>query len=332
MDPFTHAGLSALSARSVKSRLPPLWSLGAAVLGAAFPDIDFALLWVDPLSFHAYWHRSFTHSLLLLPLWSLLLAGLLYGLSRRRQPFFWLWAYVALGLASHIALDLVASWKMHLFWPLGDWRVALGWLFVIDPWFTGLLLLGLLASLRWQKAVWITWLGLALWVGGAVYHKQEARQAADAYAASLDQPAQGEAWPQPFSPLHWKLLVSSDEGHWQAFVHLGKGPSPLASFWPHPWLRGVAENYSSLANPQWHYHPRFSGSSDNGALARQVWQSDSLRDLRYFLRYPVRYSVEDASQCLWFAELLYTLPEQTPPFIYGICRGPDGHWDRVRNW
>lgn len=332
MDPFTHVGLSALGARSVKSGLPLRWSLGAAVLGAAFPDIDYALLWVDPLSFHAYWHRSFTHSLVLLPLWSALLAGLLYGLSRGRHPFVRLWGYAALGLAFHIALDLATSWPMHLFWPLSDQRLVLGWLFVIDPWFTGLAVLGLLASLRWQKAVWVVWLGLALWVGGAVYHKQEARQVARAYAASLDQPARGEAWPQPFSPRHWKLLVSTEEGHWQAYVHLGEEPLPPASLWPHPWLRRVAQNYSSLDNPQWRYHPRFAGPSDNGALARQVWQSDSLRDLRYFLRYPARHPAGDASECLWFAELLYTLPEQTPPFIYGICRGPDGHWDRVRRW
>lgn len=332
MDPLTHAGLSALGARSVKSALPLRWSLGAAVLGAAFPDIDFALLWVDPLSFHAYWHRSFTHSLVMLPLWTSLLAWGLYRLSRRRQPFSRLWGYAALGLASHIALDLATAWPMQLFWPLGEGRLALGWLFVIDPWFTGLLLLGLLASLRWQKAVWFVGLGLALWVGGAVYHKQEARQAAEAYAASLDQPTEAEAWPQPFSPRHWKLIVSTDEGHWQAHLHLGEEPSPLASLWPHPWLRRVADNYASRDKPQWHYHSRYAGPADNGALARQVWRSDPLRDLRYFLRYPVRYPAGNASDCLWFAELLYSLPGQTPSFIYGICQGPDGHWDKVRRW
>ena len=123
MELITHVGHGALSARTVKARLPWRWSLGAAALGAVFPDSDFVLLLVDPLSFHAYWHRSFTHSLVMLPLWAALPGWLLYWLSRRRQPFLLLWLYACLGVASHIALDLLTAWDIALLWPVGDWRI-----------------------------------------------------------------------------------------------------------------------------------------------------------------------------------------------------------------
>lgn len=334
MDPITHASLGALSARTCKSPLPLRWSLGATLLGALFPDSDFALLLLDPLSFHAYWHRSFTHSLVMLPLWAALLAGLLYALmyrlSRHRQPFWLLWAYVALGLASHIALDLTTAWDMALFWPLGDWRGSLGWLFIIDPWLTSLLLLGLVVTLRWQPAVWLVWIALALWLGWAVAHKQEAREKTQAFAATLDTPAAVEAWPQPFSPLHWKLVASTDAGHWQTHMHLGERASPLAPFWPHPWLRAAAEAYQPMGSARWQYYPRFAGAEDDEALARQLWQSPALQDFRYFAYYPVRYPSAADDDCIWFTDLLYVIPNQRPPFIYGACRDTEGEWVSVR--
>jgi inner membrane protein len=330
MELITHAGLGALSARTLKSRLPLRWSLGAAVLGAVLPDSDFVLLLVDPLSFHAYWHRSFTHSLVMLPLWGALPGWLLYRVSRRRHPFLLLWLYACLGVASHIALDLMTAWDIALLWPVGDWRVSLGWLFIIDPWFTVPLLAGLVVALRWQPAAWLSWLWLALWLGWSASNKQEARERAAEFATTLDLPARVEAWPQPFSPYHWKLLASTDEGHWQAHAHLGEQPSPLASLWPHPWLRGAAESYRPLGESSWEYHSRFAGPKDDGDLARQLWRSNTLRDFRSFARHPARFRSDDTPECIWFTDLLYVIPEQRPPFIYGACRDEQGNWQRER--
>jgi inner membrane protein len=330
MDLITHAGLGALSARTLKARLPLRWSLGAAVLGAVLPDSDFVLLLVDPLSFHAYWHRSSTHSLVMLPLWGALPGWLLYRVSRRRQPFLLLWLYACLGVASHIALDMMTAWDIALLWPVGDWRVSLGWLFIIDPWFTVPLLAGLVAALRWQPAAWLGWLWLALWLGWSASNKQEARERAAEFATTLDLPARVEAWPQPFSPYHWKLLASTDEGHWQAHAHLGEQPSPLASLWPHPWLRGAAGSYRPLGESSWEYHSRFAGPKDDGDLARQLWRSNTLRDFRSFARHPARFRSDDTPECIWFTDLLYVIPEQRPPFIYGACRDEQGNWQRER--
>ena len=95
-------------------------------------------------------------------------------------------------------------------------------------------------------------------------------------------------------------------------------------------MRQVAGHYAPVDGPDWRYYPRFAGPDDDGSLARQLWQSDTLKDLRYFARYPARYPTDEDCGCIWFAELLYALPEQTPPFIYGSCRDEKGNWGEVR--
>jgi inner membrane protein len=332
MDLFTHAGIGALCALSVPRRHRPnrRWAIGAAVAGAIFPDADFVLFLVDPLQFHAYWHRSFTHSLVMVPLWSALVSGILHLLSGRRQSWKALYKFVCLGIVSHILIDLITAWDTALLWPLSDWRLSLGWVFVIDPWFSTVLTLGLLLALRWPRAVAGSWLLLAMWLGWLTLNKQQAQTIAEAYAATLDSPSQVGAWPQPFSPRNWKLVVSTAHGHWQAHVHLHSSPSPLARWWPHSWLRDAAQAYQAVPDLSWQYHPRFSllGGTD-AAEATRAWNSDALKDFRFFAHYPARYP-GGPDHCYWFTDLLYVIPTQKPPFIYGACRDQDDQWQLVR--
>jgi membrane-bound metal-dependent hydrolase YbcI (DUF457 family) len=113
---------------------------GAAVLAIAsnLPDID-VLVHVtgDPAAVTL--RRSFGHSLLLLPVWCLLLALLL----RRFLPRFGLGTLVGmslLGAATHVGFDLVNSFGVLLLWPLSSWRPEWAMVFIID-----LVLFGLVA-------------------------------------------------------------------------------------------------------------------------------------------------------------------------------------------
>ena len=57
-------------------------ALWTAIVAAEFPDID---IFIAPLSGESYlkWHRSFTHSALMMPLFALLLAGAFWAFSRQ---------------------------------------------------------------------------------------------------------------------------------------------------------------------------------------------------------------------------------------------------------
>src|SRR6267154_4619048 len=110
------------------------WSL---MLGAIFPDSDVIrdILSSDKLLI-VTWHRSLTHSLVLLPLWALLLAGITRAVANWRkweaQSFAALSAVYAVGILSHILLDLVTTFGTMIWSPL-DWsRPVWDLIFIVD--------------------------------------------------------------------------------------------------------------------------------------------------------------------------------------------------------
>ncbi len=118
------------------------WSL---MLGAIFPDSDVIrdFLSSDKLLI-VTWHRSLTHSLVLLPLWTLLLAGITRAFANWRKweapSFAALGAIYAVGILSHILLDLVTTFGTMIWSPL-DWsRPAWDLVFIVDFTLTAILL------------------------------------------------------------------------------------------------------------------------------------------------------------------------------------------------
>jgi len=142
------------------------WSL---MLGAMFPDSDVIrdIFSRDKLLMIT-WHRSITHSLLLLPLWALLLAwitGTFAKWRKRETPSFAaLTGIYAVGILSHILLDLVTSFGTMIWSPL-DWsRPAWDMIFIIDFTFTGILLLPQLLAWAYEKPENVRKRALGLWV------------------------------------------------------------------------------------------------------------------------------------------------------------------------
>jgi membrane-bound metal-dependent hydrolase YbcI (DUF457 family) len=118
------------------------WSL---MLGAIFPDSDVLrdLFSRDPLLI-VTWHRSITHSLLMLPLWALVLAAITRAFAKSRKwdapSFAALSAIYGVGILSHILLDLVTSFGTMIWSPLRWSRPAWDLIFIIDFTFTAILL------------------------------------------------------------------------------------------------------------------------------------------------------------------------------------------------
>src|SRR6202049_49540 len=110
------------------------WSL---MLGAIFPDSD---VFRETFSHNELliltWHRSFTHSLICLPFFALALAGLTRWFVRWRKwdapSFAALTGIYAIGILSHILLDLVTSFGTMVWSPLQWSRPAWDLIFIID--------------------------------------------------------------------------------------------------------------------------------------------------------------------------------------------------------
>src|SRR5947207_11947873 len=118
------------------------WSL---MLGAIFPDSDVLR---DIFSHDSLlvitWHRSITHSLVLLPVWALLLAGITRAFANSRKwevpSFLALTEIYAVGVLSHILLDLVTSFGTMIWSPLQWSRPAWDLIFIVDFTLTAILL------------------------------------------------------------------------------------------------------------------------------------------------------------------------------------------------
>ncbi len=118
------------------------WSL---MIGAIFPDSDvFREMFSRNEMLILTWHRSITHSLICLPIFALLLAALTRWLAgwRKWDPpsFAALTGIYAIGILSHILLDLVTSFGTMIWSPLKWSRPAWDLIFIIDFTLTAMVL------------------------------------------------------------------------------------------------------------------------------------------------------------------------------------------------
>jgi inner membrane protein len=343
VDPITHAISGAVVARvaappfSRRIRIDPArlptaarWT-AAGTLAALFPDIDFVLAFVDPLLYLRY-HRGITHSLLMLPVWAVLLGLLFAAVTRERQQ--WpAYAFVAgLGIGIHILGDLITPYGTMILAPLARDTFEFGTTFIVDPPLTLILLAGLIAARWWppRAVALIALVGCVAYVGVQAQMRAEAIAVAQARAGALGlPPSAASAYPQPVSVSNWKLVVAREEGYETALVHLRRrepppDPPPDAGF-----LEVLRAAYRPPDALRWRLVPDMIPGHDG--LVEAAWQHPALAGYRDFARYPVVHRVQRGfrQHCVWFRDLRFDLPGRPPPFRYGMCFDPaDGTWVR----
>jgi membrane-bound metal-dependent hydrolase YbcI (DUF457 family) len=165
MDTITHGIAGALIGKAIfrgdeMFALRPMnrarvvtWSL---MLGAIFPDSDvFREMFSHNDLLILTWHRSITHSLICLPIFALVLAALTRWFVRWRKwdapSFAALAGIYAIGIASHILLDLVTSFGTMIWSPLRWSRPAWDLIFIVDFTFTAILLVPQILPWVYQK-------------------------------------------------------------------------------------------------------------------------------------------------------------------------------------
>jgi inner membrane protein len=315
--------------------LPLAHRLAVGAVAAAFPDIDFVANVVSPLTYLLN-HRGVTHSLLLLPFWALLLALLAARIWPHRQGWRAYYGLAAMGLAAHIVGDLITSYGTMVFAPLSAARFAWNTTFIIDLWFSGIILAGLLASLVWRRSripAVVATLTLAGYVGLQVLLRNEAQRIGERYAAeaALDG-AEVTAQPGAVSPFNWAVYVRTGNSYRYAYLDLlHDEPSPA----PGP-DAGFIDTLSAPFQP-----PRFAvwrltsllGPDPDRALVKEAWSQPALAFFRWFAQFPALYRIDRGEQslCVWFHDLRFWRPGTTRlPFRFGVCRRGNGAWQRFQ--
>ncbi|MCX7960509.1 MAG: metal-dependent hydrolase [Burkholderiales bacterium] len=338
MDTLTHALSGALVARATAPRAAARGALArrlaAGFLACAFPDLDFVAGFLGPVEYLRY-HRGVTHSLVLLPLWALALAWLLAKLLREPGGWRALYGVCALGIGAHIAGDWITSFGTMVLAPLSDRRAALGVTFIIDLWFSAIVVAGLLASLLLRRSRLPAAAALAALVGYVSWQwtlKEEALEFGRRWAEARGlREASVSAYPRPVSPFNWTVIVSDAETHHFAHVNLRR----TAAREPRPGdglLARLDAAYRPLADARWERRGRYGDTDDARMLAREAAGSPALAFFRWFAEAPAADGVAEGSDCIGFLDLRFVTPgREFVPFRFEACRErPGAPWRAFR--
>jgi inner membrane protein len=330
MDTLTHALSGALFARATaRSDAPPRSlprRIAAGFFACAAPDLDFVAGFFGPVVYLEN-HRGVTHSLLMLPLWALLLSLALAKILREPGGWRALYGVCALGVGTHIAGDVITSYGTMVLAPLSGLRAGIGTTFIIDLWFSAIIVAGLAASAllrRDRRPAIAACIALAGYVGFQYALKQQAIDFGERWArANGVRGAVVAAEPRPVSPFNWTVFVSDAESHRLAHVNLVR-EAPLALGPDAGFVRRLDAVYEPRGAAHWQTRSRY-GDAPVEPLARAAWNSPAMAVYRRFAAEPAFDGATAGPACAWFVDLRFLTPGRgTMPFRYGACRDRDG--------
>ncbi len=230
MDTISHGFAGSVLTRAAAERAAARPALLLGMVSAMWPDLDFLFLH-DRLDYLRN-HRGWSHSFVYMPFFALALA-LVSKLVFRGARLIQLWLFCAIGIVSHILFDWMTSFGTMFLIPFTRHRFSLDWVFILDPFFTLIPLVGLALSVfirRHGRAITTgTSAALFAYIGfcGIVHAK------ALATWKGMDRPAPGASvavLPQFLSPFRW-LGLSEHPGELHAcFFDVG----PFAKGVSHP--------------------------------------------------------------------------------------------------
>lgn len=197
--------------------------LGAVV--GTLPDLDVLVPYADAIESFTY-HRSWSHSLFMLSVFSFPLAWLCQRLMPGAETSYrrW-WLALWLILITHPLLDGFTVYGTQLWWPLTVPPTAWGSVFIIDPLYTVPLLVAVLIACRrsWQQARPVVLVALLLsttYLGWTLVAQNMVRQKAKATLV-LNGVEANHVLVAPFPlSLLWRVVVVTDEHYYEGYSSL----------------------------------------------------------------------------------------------------------------
>ena len=278
--------------------------VAAGFFAAAAPDLDFVIGFVGPVEYLLTTAASRTRSFYCRPgRCSFVAAGEAPARARRLARAL---RRHALALLTHIVGDLITSFGTMILAPFSDWRAAIGTTFIIDLWFSGIIVAGLIASAvfynRRFPAVAAS-VVLAGYVGFQYVQKERAVELGEQHATSLGlKNAKVSVHPRPVSPFNWTVFVSDDEAHRYAHVNLVR-KEPRRYQPGDGFIARIDSPYMPVEQAIWVTRPRY-GATDQAAI-RDAWNSEELAVLPLVRRPAGIRRHERGSTCVWFTDLRF---------------------------
>ncbi len=272
MDSVTQAVLGAGIGGALMGRRYGRKALFAGMALGTLPDLDVVISYGDPIA-QMINHRGFSHSLFVLTALSFLLTWVAkrFRLHRDGREYGRLLLTIWLILITHTLLDAFTSYGTQLWWPLRPTPASWSSLFIIDPFYTLPLLVGVLVALvvgigpRMGRT-----LAILLFVGaGYLLASLAAKQWAEQRVTELlaDQGRQPVAMfsaAQPFNIVLWRVVARTEDGtfveaitgmlddrepefiEFPSNAHLGEALEPRESLEGLRWFTGDWLRYDNI--------------------------------------------------------------------------------------
>lgn len=228
MDSITQLTLGAAVGETVLGR-----KIGykAAVWGAicgTLPDLDNFIPYHDAVATVTY-HRSFTHSLLVLALAAPVVAWLIRKIHPQLETYkrecFWL---VFLVFETHALLDAFTVYGTQLLWPIYEYPFSGSTIFIIDPAYTFPLIIGVLFALILSRqkyighymnytGLFISSLYLVWTVGAKCYVDDKALYSLVRQDINFEKLL---STPAPFNSILWRLVVITEGGYYEGYYSI----------------------------------------------------------------------------------------------------------------
>lgn len=224
MDSITQAALGATVAGAIAGKKCNAKVLLAGAALGTLPDLDVLLDYGDAIS-NTIKHRGFSHSLLLLPPFGLLLA---WFYTRLRPDNFWTFTRVSIliisVLVTHTLLDAMTTYGTQLLWPIeGYFEVSN--IFIIDPIYTLPLIVGIIVALvsksqggRCCQAVVLI---STLYLGWGYLAQQNINDRVEQNLMAQNIPTNHVLiMPTPFNTVLWRVIVRDGDQYWEGLASL----------------------------------------------------------------------------------------------------------------
>jgi inner membrane protein len=276
MDPVTQGALGASVPQAFSTRKHVVAATVFGAVSGMAPDLDSLIRSdTDPLLYLQY-HRQFTHSLIFIPIGSLVCALVFYfSLARRWQISFGrTYLLCLLGYATHGLLDACTSYGTQLLWPFSDERFAWNTISIIDPLFTLPLLALVAASLKLKSPRFgqlaLCWAFAYQALG--IYQQHRVAGLGEQVAADRGHdPLRMEVKPSFGNLLLWKVIYEVDDGYYTDAVRAGTGLTLYpGEFIPRldierdlPWLDPGSQQAADLERFRWFSRDFLSIDPDN---------------------------------------------------------------------
>jgi inner membrane protein len=332
MDILTHGLTGALLGRALSNnikKLKPKTFILIGAFAAIFPDFDFLFI-LKSTSTYLEYHRSITHSLILLPIWAFLISLFFSWLLRNKILLHKNWieegstnkailkeVYLLsfLSILSHILSDVITDFGIMLLSPFINTRFEIGNMYMIDFWFSGIVLTGILASWFIKKDSYLMARIFFIFLLGYISLAQHSKFEAERYAllslrAVHPNPSKLTIYsnPMPFSPYNWSITAydSEKDVYYNSKFSLNE--------------------VKIMRNNTWQTIKRWGNNNAQESIAKLAWNDPSFSMYRWFIKIPAFYSVikRDTKICVYFQDLKFSQPDHDNPYIYGICLTKDG--------